>query len=70
MGSVATPVVGGLVGVLTVGISYYQGPGWLPHDECPFCCWCSGRGPLGDRIESRLASWLSAARTGGVDGER
>lgn len=37
---------------------YFEGPGWLPHSTCPYCCWCSGQEPLGDRIEGRLRARL------------
>lgn len=38
--------------------SYVSGPGWLAHDPCPCCCWCSGGEPFGDRVERRLATVL------------
>lgn len=51
------------VAALILGIclllSYYQGPGWLAHSECPHCCWCTGRRPFGERAEDRIQEWLT-----------
>lgn len=52
-----------LLGVL--GMSYITGPGWLPHDPCPYCCWCSGRVPFGDRLEQRVFGWFGRLTGGG-----
>lgn len=53
-----TLVVVALVSFATVALLYFTGPGWLPHSECPFCCWCSGVEPLGDRLERRVVRAL------------
>lgn len=45
--------------VLTFLINRSIGPGWLPHDPCPFCCWCLGDEPFGARIERRVWARLT-----------
>lgn len=52
----------GLLFALALGDGYFQGPGWLPHSECPHCCWCDSRVPLGDRVEERIASAVRGGR--------
>lgn len=46
----------GVLYALGLAYGYFHGPGWLYHLECPYCCWCNTRVPLGDRIEQRLAA--------------
>jgi len=38
--------------------AYYQGPGWMAHSECPYCCWCISRKPFADRVENQIREWL------------
>lgn len=52
LGSYLLAWAGLAAGLAIVG--YFQGPGWLPHSECPFCCWCGGGVPFGERVERRV----------------